>query len=119
MYYSVICLFLLLVCSSGCSDPNRELIKGRYYTTFSEDGDPIFCFDDLQLGQVSFGYIGAVGQAKDYVVACNDSCYIFPMAAATAEFARRAQIGPLTENVCKQRMFQLTGDSLKLKAVIP
>jgi hypothetical protein len=112
-------LLLLMGGNSSCSDPNKEVIVGAYYTTFSEDGDPKFYFDDPQLGPVDFGYIGAVGTTKDYVVACGDSCYLFPVAAATAEAARNSQIGPLAEDICKQKVFQLTGDSLELKAVIP
>ena len=108
------CLGLLMGSLSSCADVNKKPLAGRYYVTTSEDGDPRLYFDDPQLGPTYLQEAMATGVAKAYVVASWDSCYIFPPAAATAEAARRARIGPLTEASCKQRIYQLTGDSLHL-----
>jgi hypothetical protein len=108
------CLGLLIGSLGGCADVNKQPLAGRYYTTASEDGEPGLYFDDPQLGPIYLQEAMATGVAKGYVVAFWDSCYIFPPAAATAEAARRARIGPLTEASCKQRIYQLTGDSMHL-----
>jgi hypothetical protein len=111
---------LLLLCSaSSCSDPNKELVAGRYYTTYSEDGDPILYFDDPQLGITKLDWPSWVGTAKDYVASCGDSCYLFSAAAATAEAAHRSRIGPFPDvAACERKVFQLTGESLKIRSLI-
>lgn len=108
------CLGLLIGSLSACADVNKQPLAGRYYITVSEDGDPGLYFDDPQLGPTRLQGAMATGVAKGYVVASWDSCYIFSPAAASAEAARRARIGPLTEASCQQRIYQLTGDSLHL-----
>ena len=110
---------LLLCITVSCSDPNKELVAGRYYTTYSEDGDPILYFDYPQLGIIKLDWPSLVGTAKGYVASCGDSCYLFPAAAATAEVARRSRMGPFSNvAACKRKIFQLTGDSLKIKSLI-
>lgn len=108
------CLSLLIGSLSGCADVNKQPIAGRYYITVSEDGDPGLYFDDPHLGPTRLQGAVATGVVKSYVVASGDSCYIFPPAMVTAEAARRARIGPLTEASCKQQLYQATGDSLHL-----
>lgn len=112
------CLLLLLGSINSCSDPNKMPLAGHYYTTYSEDGDPLLYFDDPQLGPTKLGYTSAVGVAKGYVITVSDSCYILPLHAATAEAARNGQIGPLTEAACEQKVLELTGDSLRLKSLL-
>jgi len=108
------CLGLLIGSLIGCADVNKQPLAGRYYITMSEDDDPGVYFDDPQFGPTRLQAAVATGVVKGYVVASGDSCYIFSPAAASAEAARRARIGPLTEAGCKQRIYQLTGDSLHL-----
>jgi hypothetical protein len=108
------CLGLLVGSLSGCADVDKHPLAGRYYTTATEDGEPGLYFDDPHLGPTYLKEAISTGVAKSYVVTRWDSCYLFPLAAATAEAARRGRIGPLTEASCKQRIYQLTGDSLHL-----
>jgi hypothetical protein len=105
--------YLIDSTTSSFLGPTKYPLVGNYYVELSEDGDPSLRFDDPQLGPVYLKYAVATGVAKDYVVTYGASCYLFPV-AATAEAARRARIGPLTEAACRQKVFQLTGDSLRL-----
>jgi hypothetical protein len=108
------CFGLLVGSLSGCADVNKQPLAGRYYTTATEDGEPGLYFDDPQLEPTYLKEAMSTGVTKSYVVTRWDSWYLFPLAAATAEAARRGRIGPLTEASCKQRIYQLTGDSLHL-----
>jgi hypothetical protein len=108
------CLGLLVGSLSGCADVDKHPLAGRYYTTATEDGEPGLYFDDPQLGPTYLKEAVSTGVARTHVVACWDCCYIFPLAAATAEAARRGRIGPLTEAACQQKIVQLIGDSLHL-----
>jgi hypothetical protein len=101
----------------SCTKQERTPIAGRYYTAPTEDGDERLYFDDPQLGPTELCAPSVVGMAKGYVASCDDSCYLFPIAAATAEAARRSQLGPFTEAECKQKVFQLTADSLQLRSL--
>jgi hypothetical protein len=114
------CSLLLTGSLGGCSESERTPVAGRYYTSYSEDGDPGVYFDDAQQGATELEYASAVGVAKDYVVAHENKNenYLFPVAATTAEAARSARVGPLTDAACKQKLFQLTGDSLRLRSLI-
>jgi hypothetical protein len=110
---------LLLSSTASCSDLNKELVAGRYYTTYSEDGYPILYFDDPQLGMTKLDWPSRVGTAKGYVASCGDSCYLFSAAAATADAARHSRIGPFPDfAACRRKVFQLTGDSLKMKSLV-
>jgi hypothetical protein len=113
------CWLMLLTGSiSSCSEPERIPLAGHYYSTQSEDGEPRLYFDDPKHGPVYLKDAIATGVTKSYVVACWDSCYLFPVAAATAEAAHRGQIGPFDEAACKQKVLQLTSDSLHLARVL-
>jgi hypothetical protein len=101
----------------SCTDPNRQPLAGSYFTTFTEDGDPIFCIDDPQLGSTTLSSVSATGITKGYVAILADSCYLYPVDAITAIGAHRARIGPFTEAGCQQRIMELTGDSLRLKRI--
>jgi hypothetical protein len=116
----VYCCLLLLAGSVGsCSEPEKTLLAGRYYTSCTEDGDPGLYFDDPQLGTTELEYASVVGVAKAYVAYCGDSCYLFSTSAITVEAARRSRIGPLTDvAACEQKVFQLTGDSLVIRSLI-
>ena len=109
-------LALLVGFLPGCADLNRQPVAGRYFTTRTEDGDPILGIDDPQQGPVTLTYAAVTGAAAGYVAVCSDSCYLYPVAAATAEAARRARRGPFTRAACQQQVRQLTGDSLRLTA---
>ncbi|RZK27379.1 MAG: hypothetical protein EOO63_13535 [Hymenobacter sp.] len=112
------CFLLLANGVVSCAESERTSLAGRYYSSYTEDGDTGLYFDDPQTGPIELKYSYAVGVAKGYVVSCGDSCYLFPVAAETVEAARRAQIGPFTWAACKKKVFQLTGDSLELKSLI-
>ena len=99
---------------SSCFGPTKHPLVGRYYIELSEDGEPSIYFDDPQQGGINLAYAVATGRSKGYLIACGNDYYIFPLGAATLEDVRRAQLGPLTEAACKQKVFQLTGDSLHL-----
>jgi hypothetical protein len=112
------CLLVLAGGAGSCTEPERTPLVGRYYSSYTEDGDPGLYFDDPQTGLIELKYSYAVGVAKDYVASCGDSCYLFSAVAGTVKAARRAQIGPYTRNACEKKVFQLTGDSLQLRSLI-
>ena len=114
------CFILLAGSVSGCAGPERMLVVGAYYTALTEDGDPRLYFDDPHLGPVELGAPSVVGIAKSYVASYESetNCSLFPVDAATAKAARSGQIGPLTEATCKEKVFELTGDSLRLRSLI-
>ena len=109
---------LLAGLASGCLGPHNYPLAGRYYVELSADGEPDLWFDDPQLGPVYLRYAVATAVVKGYVVTCGDSCYVFPAAAISAAAARRARLGPLTEAAARQKVLQLTGDSLRLELAI-
>jgi|GEM_PF-5208824 len=111
------CLVLVTGLVGSCARQDRTPLASRYYTAPTKDGDERLYFEDPQLGPTELGAPLAVGIAKGYVAFCDDSCYLFPVAAATAEAARRAQLGPFTEAACRQKVFQLLGDSLQLQSL--
>jgi hypothetical protein len=62
-----------------------------------------------------------VGTVKGYVASFEgggNDCHLFPADVATAEAARNGQIGPLTDATCKQKVFELIGDSLRIRSLI-